>query len=239
MEELLAWSPRNPYLAALAPCWPTAVKSQTVVIPYALIATAVGLVFDLPAALAVNTLGSAVCISVPYFTGRSSDGVLVDGLMERYPRIGEVYGANRDRLFLGLPGAEGGQPLQRFAGAVLRLAGDALLGVLLSSFVGILPAWCSTRCWGTTWTPLSPPVLVCFAVDVLCIIASWLALRGKRRKGKMGTEKKTRRELRRERRERRREVRRGALRRKMREEPGAFWTYVILRTIVILILIAA
>ena len=53
----------------------------------------------------------------------------------------------------------------------------------------------------------------------------------------MGTEKKTRRELRRERRERRREVRRGALRRKMREEPGAFWTYVILRTIVILILI--
>ena len=53
----------------------------------------------------------------------------------------------------------------------------------------------------------------------------------------MGTEKKTRRELRRERRSRRRELRRGALRRKMREEPGAFWTYVILRTIVILILI--
>ena len=53
----------------------------------------------------------------------------------------------------------------------------------------------------------------------------------------MGTEKKTRRELRRERRSRRRELRRGALRHKMREEPGAFWTYVILRTIVILILI--
>ena len=55
----------------------------------------------------------------------------------------------------------------------------------------------------------------------------------------MGTEKKTRRELRRERRSRRRELRRGALRRKMREEPGAFWTYVILRTIVILILICS
>lgn len=56
VEELLAWSPRNPYLAALAALLAYAVKSQTVVIPYALIATAVGLVFDLPAALAVNTL---------------------------------------------------------------------------------------------------------------------------------------------------------------------------------------
>ena len=47
----------------------------------------------------------------------------------------------------------------------------------------------------------------------------------------------SRREERKQRRERRREARKGALRRKMREEPGAFWTYVILRTIVILILI--
>ena len=47
----------------------------------------------------------------------------------------------------------------------------------------------------------------------------------------------SRREERKQRRERRREARKGALRRKMREEPGAFWTYVILRTVVILILI--
>ena len=186
VEELLAWSPRNPYLAALAALLAYAVKSQTVVIPYALIATAVGLVFDLPAALAVNTLGSAVCISVPYFTGRSSDGVLVDGLMERYPRIGEVYGANRDRLFL--------------ASLVLRVANlsNDLLGLffgslgmryweyLLRSFEGILPAMVLYTELGNDLDPLSPPVLVCFAVDVLCIIASWLALRGKRKEGKNG-----------------------------------------------------
>ena len=186
VEELLAWSPRNPYLAALAALLAYAVKSQTVVIPYALIATAVGLVFDLPAALAVNTLGSAVCISVPYFTGRSSDGVLVDGLMERYPRIGEVYEANRDRLFL--------------ASLVLRVANlsNDLLGLffgslgmryweyLLSSFVGILPAMVLYTVLGNDLDPLSPPVLVCFAVDVLCIIASWLVLRGKRKEGKNG-----------------------------------------------------
>ena len=47
----------------------------------------------------------------------------------------------------------------------------------------------------------------------------------------------SRKEGRKARRERRRELRRGALRQKMRTEPGAFWTYVVLRTIVILILI--
>ena len=83
VQELLAWSPENKWLAALAALAAYALKSQTVVVPYALIATAVGLIFDLPAALAVNTLGSVVCISLPYLTGRGSDGVLVDALLAR------------------------------------------------------------------------------------------------------------------------------------------------------------
>ena len=71
VQELLAWSPENKWLAALAALAAYALKSQTVVVPYALIATAVGLIFDLPAALAVNTLGSVVCISLPYLTRRT------------------------------------------------------------------------------------------------------------------------------------------------------------------------
>lgn len=80
VEELLSWSPENKWLAALVALAAYAVKSQTVVIPYALIAAAVGLVFDLPLALCINALGSVICISVPYLTGRGSDGVLVDSL---------------------------------------------------------------------------------------------------------------------------------------------------------------
>lgn len=100
VQELLAWSPENKWLAALAALAAYALKSQTVVVPYALIATAVGLIFDLPAALAVNTLGSVVCISLPYLTGRGSDGVLVDALLARQPRMRAFYEANRRHLFL-------------------------------------------------------------------------------------------------------------------------------------------
>lgn len=179
VQELLAWSPDNKWLAALAALAAYALKSQTVVVPYALIATAVGLIFDLPAALAVNTLGSVVCISLPYLTGRGSDGVLVDALLARQPRMRAFYEANRRHLFL--------------VSLVLRVANlsNDILGLvfgslkmkyweyLLSSLVGILPAMVLYTVLGNDLDPFSAPVLICFGVDVASIAAAFLLLRAR------------------------------------------------------------
>ena len=179
VQELLAWSPENKWLAALAALAAYALKSQTVVVPYALIATAVGLIFDLPAALAVNTLGSVVCISLPYLTGRGSDGVLVDVLLARQPRMRAFYEANRRHLFL--------------VSLVLRVANlsNDILGLvfgslkmkyweyLLSSLVGILPAMVLYTVLGNDLDPFSAPVLICFGVDVASIAAAFLLLRAR------------------------------------------------------------
>ena len=179
VQELLAWSPENKWLAALAALAAYALKSQTVVVPYALIATAVGLIFDLPAALAVNTLGSVVCISLPYLTGRGSDGVLVDALLARQPRMRAFYEANRRHLFL--------------VSLVLRVANlsNDILGLifgslkmkyweyLLSSLVGILPAMALYTVLGNDLDPFSAPVLISFGVDVASIAAAFLLLRAR------------------------------------------------------------
>ena len=179
VQELLAWSPENKWLAALAALAAYALKSQTVVVPSALIATAVGLIFDLPAALAVNTLGSVVCISLPYLTGRGSDGVLVDALLARQPRMRAFYEANRRHLFL--------------VSLVLRVANlsNDILGLifgslkmkyweyLLSSLVGILPAMVLYTVLGNDLDPLSAPVLICLGVDVASIAAAFLLLRAR------------------------------------------------------------
>ena len=165
--------------SALAALAAYALKSQTVVVPYALIATAVGLIFDLPAALAVNTLGSVVCISLPYLTGRGSDGVLVDALLARQPRMRAFYEANRRHLFL--------------VSLVLRVANlsNDILGLvfgslkmkyweyLLSSLVGILPAMVLYTVLGNDLDPFSAPVLICFGVDVASIAAAFLLLRAR------------------------------------------------------------
>ena len=179
VQELLAWSPENKWLAALAALAAYALKSQTVVVPYALIATAVGLIFDLPAALAVNTLGSVVCISLPYLTGRGSDGVLVDALLARQPRMRAFYEANRRHLFL--------------VSLVLRVANlsNDILGLifgslkmkyweyLLSSLVGIVPAMVLYTVLGNDLDPFSAPVLISFGVDVASIAAAFLLLRAR------------------------------------------------------------
>ena len=179
VQELLAWSPENKWLAALAALAAYALKSQTVVVPYALIATAVGLIFDMPAALAVNTLGSVVCISLPYLTGRGSDGVLVDALLARQPRMRAFYEANRRHLFL--------------VSLVLRVANlsNDILGLvfgslkmkyweyLLSSLVGILPAMVLYTVLGNDLDPFSAPVLISFGVDVASIAAAFLLLRAR------------------------------------------------------------
>ena len=179
VQELLAWSPENKWLAALAALAAYALKSQTVVVPYALIATAVGLIFDLPAAMAVNTLGSVVCISLPYLTGRGSDGVLVDALLARQPRMRAFYEANRRHLFL--------------VSLVLRVANlsNDILGLvfgslkmkyweyLLSSLVGILPAMVLYTVLGNDLDPFSAPVLISFGVDVASIAAAFLLLRAR------------------------------------------------------------
>ena len=188
VEELLSWSPENKWLAALVALAAYAVKSQTVVIPYALIAAAVGLVFDLPLALCINALGSVICISVPYLTGRGSDG----SLLGRHPRIRKVYEENKRHLFL--------------VSLVLRVTNlsNDLLGLffgslrmkygeyLLSSFIGILPAMVLYTVLGRDLDPLSAPVLICLGVDVLSIALSWLLLRRRHREDAAETDKTNR-----------------------------------------------
>lgn len=184
VEELLSYSPDNKWLAALAALLAYALKSQTVVIPYALIATAVGLIFDLPAALAVNALGSIVCISVPYLTGRSSDGVIVDTLLQKYPRVKGFYESNRRHLFL--------------VSLVLRVANlsNDILGLffgslrmkyweyLVSSMIGIVPAMVLYTVLGNDLDPLSAPVLICLGVDLVSIASAFLLLRRRGRSGR-------------------------------------------------------
>ena len=190
VQELLAWSPENKWLAALAALAAYALKSQTVVVPYALIATAVGLIFDLPAALAVNTLGSVVCISLPYLTGRGSDGVLVDALLARQPRMRAFYEANRRHLFLVSLVLRVTNLSNDILGLFFGALGMNYWQYLASSFVGILPTMVLYTVLGNDLDLTSTPVLICLGVDVACIAAAWLVLRlRKKRKGKPNEEK--------------------------------------------------
>ena len=60
-------------------------------LPYAAILVGCSLIFDLPLALVINTVGTLLCISVSYLVGRFSKGLTFDGMMEKYPKFKRYF----------------------------------------------------------------------------------------------------------------------------------------------------
>ncbi len=60
-------------------------------IPYAVILIGCALIFELPLAIAINTLGTALCISVSYLIGRFSKGLSFEGVMEKQPKLRRYF----------------------------------------------------------------------------------------------------------------------------------------------------
>ena len=60
-------------------------------IPYAVILIGCALIFELPLAIAINTAGTILCISVSYLIGRFSKGLTFEGIMEKHPKFRRYF----------------------------------------------------------------------------------------------------------------------------------------------------
>lgn len=65
-------------------------------IPYAVILIGCALIFELPVAIAINTVGTVICISVSYLIGRFSKGLTFDGMMESTRNFDGIFPMLRD-----------------------------------------------------------------------------------------------------------------------------------------------
>lgn len=99
VERLLSYSPENPLLAACFLLLAFAVKSLSVMFPVLVIFVAGGILFPPVQALAINTLGIAVTLSIPYWIGRMSGADLTVRLAEKYPKIYELRSFRKNNNF--------------------------------------------------------------------------------------------------------------------------------------------
>lgn len=190
VEMLTSYAPKNTFVAVLVALAAYAIKSQTVFVLYGVVATAVGIVFEPPLSLIVNALGSVICISVPYFTGRASGGDAARKLLNKYKRLGEVYEDNRGNLFLVSLVLRVTNLSNDILGLFFGALGMNFWQYLASSFIGILPTMVLYTVLGNDLDPTSTPVMICLGVDLACIAAAWIVLRlRKKRKGKQNEEK--------------------------------------------------
>lgn len=99
VDSILSFQPQNIWVAAIMMMGLFALKTLSVVFYSGLLFAASGLIFDLPAAILVNTAGALVMLLEGYGIGRAGGRQLVENLSEKYPKFGEFTGLKEDSPF--------------------------------------------------------------------------------------------------------------------------------------------
>lgn len=91
VQELIASVQSNKPVALAVIIALFLLKGCSLGVPYAAILIGCALVFDIVPAVAINTVGTALCISVSYFIGRFSKGLSFEGIMAKYPKFERYF----------------------------------------------------------------------------------------------------------------------------------------------------
>ena len=87
VQELLQYQPENRLLAALVMCGLFLLKSVDFLLHFSVLFAMSGVMYSLPLALLVNTLGILILSVVPYWIGRRLGAPLLSQLCEKHPRL--------------------------------------------------------------------------------------------------------------------------------------------------------
>ena len=173
----------RPVLAVLVVLGLYVLKGFSGVVVYNALVVVVSMVLPLPAALAVNGVGTAVCLSISYAMGRFTKTESLESVLDRHPKIKRYFSATQEYSFamcfaihmLGLNMevlglllgmlrvdyltylAGRGWPLRRdgLSGHRRKFAGSQFAGVLGSSWPSTRYWWCAA--WCTPCESSGPP----------------------------------------------------------------------------------
>ena len=99
VESILSYTPSNLWAAAAMMMGFFALKTLSIVFYSGLLFTVSGMLFGMPAAIAVNIMGALVMLLEGYAVGRAGGSKLVDDLTAKYPRFAEFTGLKDRRPF--------------------------------------------------------------------------------------------------------------------------------------------
>lgn len=145
VEDILGYAPKNIWLAAGFLLLLYAAKSLSIAFPIMVLQVAAGHLFDPAAALALNILGLAIDLSIPYGIGRFSGSGLTARLLARYPKMDSLMKSQEGHyLFLSfflrviylLPG----DVVSMYFGSIKAPYPTTLLGGLLGGLPSLLAA---------------------------------------------------------------------------------------------------
>ena len=132
-ETIIEFSPKNKFAAAALMMLLFALKSLSVVVYSGILFAALGLMFEMPAAILLAYLGSAICVTIPYFIGRTLGSRYVSKLEVKYPKLKKVQNIRVSNDFIHVM-------LIRFIGYIPFDVASLYLGTIRVPYRRYLPA---------------------------------------------------------------------------------------------------
>lgn len=185
-EQILNYTPKNVYLAVLFILFMYAFKSLSFVFPIAAIQIASGYIFNVYMALAINIIGTAISLSIPYWFGRFSGSEYADKLVEKHKKLEVLDNFQRSNnfFFSFIARVIGVLPVD----VVSMYMGSCKIKYLqyvLGGVLGFMPRIIATTVMGSYITDMhSPAFIISFLFNIVlaivCIVIYKLKLEKKK-----------------------------------------------------------
>ncbi len=186
VDGVLGHPPQNTVLAAVFMLFLFALKSVSVFIYSGFLFIANGILFPLPTAILLNTVGACIMLSLPYWLGRQLGKGVIDHIVSKYPKAAALRQVRTSHEFV----------LSFFTRAVNILPSDVLslymgaIGIhyikyLTGSTLGMALPIVTFPIMGTNIAdPISPAFLIPFAVQIAVSVVSIISCYIYRKKNK-------------------------------------------------------
>lgn len=174
VESIVNFTPENTLAASVIMLCLFALKSVTFFVYGGLLYAANGILFPLPYAIFINTLGTVVMTTIPFFIGKKLGEKSIRRLIDKYPKMSILLNLpNKNELFTSffvrIVGCLPADPVGMFLGA----SGIRYSRYLCGTLLGLSSAIITFSVMGMSINDVSSPTFIISAiVEVSLIVLS-------------------------------------------------------------------
>ena len=161
VDSIVNFTPQNTIAAIGIMLLMFSLKSITLVVYGGLLYSASGIMFSFPIAVLVNTIGTVLMVSIPFFIGKKAGKNTMNKLIEKNPKLEVLRGIpNKNEIFISffvrLIGLLPGDLVSMYLGACGVHYGKYITGTML----GLFPAIIAFSIMGMSADNISSPEFV-------------------------------------------------------------------------------
>ena len=149
-----------------------AVKGISGVVVYNALVVVVSLIFPLPAALAINAVGTALCLSISYWIGRSTRTESLEGLLNKHPKLQKYFAATQEYGFVSCFAIHMLGLNMEVLGLLLGMLRVDYLTYLAGSWLAIAPGMVCLVIAGNSLDFSSPVFWVFLGINTVLVVCS-------------------------------------------------------------------